>query len=94
MSDIDPRLAVAVAQAAGLDATDLERQLRVRDATDADRDGLEARVAEREARPPRAPQATPDDLAAQQRAQGEAFVQELRDALNRNRVSIPGLLDQ
>jgi hypothetical protein len=87
MSDIDPRLAIAVAQAAGLNAEDLERQLRDRDAADADPDRPGARATELGASP------SADDLAARQRAEGEQFVEELRGALNRGKTRLPGLLD-
>jgi hypothetical protein len=36
----------------------------------------------------------PEPAPEPQKSEGEQFVQELRDALNRNTVSMPGLLDR
>jgi BMFP domain-containing protein YqiC len=88
---IDPKLAVAMAKAAGLDASSLEEQVRRQEAGDDDPDRLRARIAELEAQVTLPPT---ERSAAQQQAEGEEFVQELRDALSKNRVSLPGLLDQ
>jgi hypothetical protein len=54
-------------------------------------DGLEHKLAGGAPAPVEPP---PADAAARQQAEGEAFVEELRGALNRGKTKLPGLLDQ
>ena len=83
----NPDLVEALKQA-GFDTTDLERQVRQRQSGDGDAEALPARMAELEAQA--AEQTAPaEHAAAQQRTEGEAFVEGSRTALKANSVSTP-----
>jgi hypothetical protein len=82
-----PQLAIAMAKAAGLDASGLEDQLRRREAGEDDPERLRARIAELEAQVEQETQAAPEAPTPPTAAEHERrFAEGYRDALNRSRT--------
>jgi hypothetical protein len=84
MDRIDPALAVAMAKAAGLDASPLEEQIKRREAGDDEAEKLRARVAELEAQV-EAADARGKASGVEPIAPQQQFAEHFRDAINRAR---------